>query len=64
MAESYDLGVLFSGLFTIVANRSGKIKKELKLERKEKVINTLVIGYPKVKYLRTTNKEDAKVLKL
>lgn len=64
MAESYDLGVLFSGLFTIVANRSGKIKKELKLERKEKVINTLVIGYPKVKYLRTTNKKKAKVLNL
>ncbi|MBP2025293.1 nitroreductase family protein [Peptoniphilus stercorisuis] len=64
MAESYDLGVLFSGFFTVISRHSKKIKRELNLNRKEKVVMTLVIGKANVKYLRTTNKEDAKVLKL
>lgn len=64
MAESYDLGVLFSGFFTVISRHSKKIKRELNLNRKEKVVMTLVIGKANVKYLRTTNKEAAKVLKL
>lgn len=64
MAESCDLGVLFSGFFTVISRHSRKIKRELNLNRKEKVVMTLVIGKANVKYLRTTNKEDAKVLKL
>lgn len=61
MAESYNLGVLFSGFFTVIANKSRKIKRELKLNRREKVVATLVIGKPNVKYYRTTNKEKAKL---
>lgn len=64
MAESYDLGVLFSGFFTVISRHSKKIKRELNLKGKEKVVMTLVIGKANVKYLRTTNKEAAKVLKL
>lgn len=61
MAESYGLGVLYSGFFAAVTNNSLKIKKELGLNRKNYVVTTLVIGYPDVRYKRTAQKEIAKV---
>lgn len=60
MAESLGLGVLYSGFFTIVANASRTIKKELKIKGK-KVITTLVIGYPNVEYLRTAQRNTAEI---
>lgn len=64
MAEAYGLGVLLSGFFASAVNHSRKLKKELGLKRKDKAVTALVIGYPNVKYFRTTNKEPAKVTKL
>lgn len=61
MAESYGLGVLFSGYFSDVANNSSKLKKLLGLKRSNHVLTTLVIGYPDVKYRRTAQKEVATV---
>ena len=61
MAESFGLGVLYSGFFTSVANRSSKLKKELNLKYSDHVVTTLVIGYPDVKYRRTAQKETANV---
>ena len=60
MAESYGLGVLFSGFFTSCVKFSKKIKKTLGLTKEEPVI-TLVIGHPAVKYKRTTNRNNAVV---
>ncbi|ENY8641184.1 TPA: nitroreductase family protein [Clostridioides difficile] len=61
MAESYGLGVLFSGYFSDVANNLPKLKKLLGLKRSNHVLTTLVIGYPDVKYRRTAQKEVATV---
>ncbi|CZR98571.1 MULTISPECIES: nitroreductase family protein [Clostridioides] len=61
MAESYGLGVLFSGYFSDVANNSPKLKKLLGLKHRAHVLTTLVIGYPDVKYRRTAQKEPANV---
>ncbi|MDU2146574.1 MAG: nitroreductase family protein [Paeniclostridium sordellii] len=61
MAESFGLGVLYSGFFTVVANRSSKLKKELNLKHNDNVVTTLVIGYPDVKYRRSAQKETANV---
>lgn len=61
MAESYGLGVLFSGYFSDLANNSPKLKKLLSLKHRDHVITTLVIGYPDVKYRRTAQKETANV---
>lgn len=61
MAESHGLGVFYSGFFTEVVNHSRKLKNFLSLKRGDKVVTTLVIGYPNVKYRRTTKKEDAVV---
>lgn len=64
MAESYGLGVLYSGLFTKVVNHSHKLRRLLNLKSKRCVVATLVIGYPDVKYKRTAQKETAKVIYL
>ncbi|MDB0440206.1 nitroreductase [Clostridioides difficile] len=61
MAESYGLGVLFSGYFSDVANNSLKLKKLLSLKHRDHILTTLVIGYPDVKYRRTAQKEAASV---
>lgn len=61
MAESFGLGVLYSGFFTTVANHSLKLKKALDLKHNDYVVTTLVLGYPDVKYRRTTQKETANV---
>lgn len=46
----------------MAANYSRQIKKAIGLSRGKKVITTLVIGYPKVKYQRNVprNKADIK----
>ena len=64
MAEAQGLGVLFSGFFTVCANRCGAIRKVMGLGKKDKVVTTLVIGYPAVRYRRTARREKAKVRKL
>lgn len=60
MAESCGLGVLYSGLFTLAAGFSFKLKKALSLKSR-KVVTTLVLGKPDVKYHRTAPKEKASV---
>lgn len=61
MAEACGLGVLYSGFFTIAANYSGRLRRALRLERKDKVVTTLVIGYPDINYHRTAYRETASV---
>lgn len=61
MAESFGLGVLYSGFFSEVVKYSPKLRKLLNLKSKDHVVTTLVIGYPDVKYRRTTQKETADV---
>jgi len=62
MAQSLGLGVLYSGLFTYTARVSRKLKKKLSVSSGEKVITTLVLGYPAVKYQRTAQKERPVIL--
>lgn len=61
VAEANGLGVLFSGYFTMAANISPKIKKKLGIMKGKKVITTLVLGYPKVKYQRSVQREKVDV---
>lgn len=59
MAESCGLGVLYSGFFTAVVKYSPKLRRFLNLRHKDNIVTTLVLGYPDVKYRRTTQKEEA-----
>ena len=54
VAEACGLGVLYSGFFTMAANASGRIRKALGIPKGKKVAMTLVLGYPDVKFLRST----------
>lgn len=61
MAQAQGLGVLYSGFFTIVTNHSSSVRRELGLNKKEKAVTVLVIGYPAITYQRTAQKEQASV---
>ena len=61
MAESQGLGTLYIGLFTIVANKSKRIKTMLGLSKKQKIVQCIAIGYPAVKYHRTSPKKKANI---
>lgn len=61
MAEACGLGVLYSGFFSMAANRSYALRKMLRLKRKDKVVMTLVLGHSNVTYRRTVQKETASV---
>lgn len=45
VAEAYGLGVLYSGFFTMAANHSRQIKKQLDLPKGQKLVTALVMGY-------------------
>ena len=62
MAEAHGLGLFYNGYFTLAANFSRTIKKSLGLRPKEKVVMTLVLGYPDVRYYRTAQRERAVVV--
>ncbi len=46
-AQSLGLSVYNGNLFTLLVKSSSKLKKMLKIKSNEKIIATLVIGYPK-----------------
>lgn len=61
VAEANGLGVLYSGYFAAAAKFSRKIKKAIGLSRGQKVVTALVLGYPKVRYLRSAQREKINV---
>lgn len=61
VAEANGLGVLYSGFFTMAANTSRKIKKAILIPKGKKVAMTLVLGYPNVKFLRSTPHKELDV---
>lgn len=61
MAQSCGLGVLYSGFFTKIAGMSSELKRKLAVKRKEKIVATLVLGYPAVKYHRVPQREKPNV---
>lgn len=61
VAEANGLGVLYSGFFTMAANASRKIKKEIGISNGKKVAMTLVLGYPNIEFLRSTPHKELNV---
>ncbi len=61
VAEAHGLGCLFSGFFTAAANLVPSLGKMLEIPKDKKVITTLVIGYPDVKYYRSVPREKLDV---
>lgn len=60
-AESMGLGVLYSGFTVINARMNRKVKKLLQLDKKQKPIACLVLGYPDIRYRRIPPRKTAKI---
>jgi len=61
MAQSLGLGVLYSGFFTMAINESDELKRLLEVTDVDKVVTTMVVGDPGARYLRTAQRESARV---
>ena len=61
MAYHLGLGCLYSGYFTACCDLSAKLKEMLGIERTERVVRCLVLGYPDVKFQRTAPRKEANV---
>lgn len=64
MANSLELGVLYSGFFVICTKLSRKLKKLLQLPKGHEVISCLVIGYTDIKYQRIAPRKPLQINKL
>ncbi len=62
MAVSHGLGVLYSGYLTGIINNNQDLKDWIGLGDLE-VKTCLLMGYPDVKYYRTVNRKDIKVIR-
>ena len=62
MAEALGLGALYVGLFTIPANKNERLRNSLGITEKENIAACLVLGYPKVQYLRSAPRKNANII--
>lgn len=53
MAVAQGLGVLFSSFIKVSLKHNDKVREFLNLKGRERIIACILIGYPKIKYLRT-----------
>ncbi len=60
-ARALSLETCYIGLFEFVANRYGPVVEELNLPVGHKVFSILVLGYPRLKFLRTVDRKPMKV---
>ncbi|KXS48105.1 MAG: nitroreductase [Halanaerobium sp. 4-GBenrich] len=61
LANTLDLGVLFSGFTLRAAKDDKKIRNFLKIEAEKELVTVLIIGYPDVKYFRTVPRKKADI---
>lgn len=61
MAEAQGLGIFYVGFFVVAAKMSKKIRRKLKIGKKEKVVTAIAMGYPAVKYRRTVPRKKANI---
>lgn len=61
MTNALGLGTFFSGFFAMAAQKSKEIQELLDIEQGKHIVTCMVIGYPKVKYHRTTPRKQADI---
>lgn len=61
MTNALGLGTFFSGFFTKAADNNKEIMEFLNLNENQKIVTCMVIGYPNVKYQRTTPRKNAQI---
>lgn len=58
MTNALGLGTLFSGFFVKAANETKEIKDLLQVKEGKEIVTCMIVGYPDVKYKRTTPRKD------
>jgi nitroreductase/NAD-dependent dihydropyrimidine dehydrogenase PreA subunit len=61
MTNALGLGTFFSGFFIRAAQGNKKIMDYLGLDESKQIVTCMVIGYPNIKYLRTTPRKIAEI---
>ncbi len=61
MVNALGLGTLFSGFFVMAAQQSKEIIDFLGVKEGKHIVTCMVVGYPKVKYLRTSPRKAADI---
>lgn len=61
MAITQGLGVLFSSFIKVSLQYSDNIKEFINLKERERIIACILVGYPKIKYLRTAPRKEKKL---
>jgi len=61
-AHSIGLGATIIGLIGPAVNKSAELKKMYKIPEKNEVITSLIVGYPKYKYLYSLKRNRQKVI--
>ncbi|MBU6136619.1 nitroreductase family protein [Clostridium tertium] len=62
MTNALGLGTFFSGFFIRAAQGNKKIMDYLGLDESKQIVTCMVIGYPNIKYLRTTPRKNAEII--
>ncbi len=61
MTNALGLGTFFSGFFVKAAEENKKIMDFLGVKEGQQIVSCMIIGYPKVKYLRTVPRKKADI---
>lgn len=61
MTNALGLGTFFSGFFVMAAQKDKKIAEFLEVKKGKQIVTCMIIGYPKVKYLRTAPRKEADI---
>ena len=61
MTNALGLGTFFSGFFVRAAQGNKKIMDFLGVKEGKQIVTCMIIGYPKVKYLRTTPRKESDI---
>ena len=61
MTNALGLGTFFSGFFIRAAQGNKKIMNYLGLDENKQIVTCMVIGYPNIKYSRTTPRKNAEI---
>ena len=62
MVNALGLGTYFSGFLLKAAQTNPKIAEFLGVPEGKNLVTCMVIGYPNIKYFRTTPRKDADIL--
>ena len=63
-AQTLNIGTMMNGFFVIAANWFNSIKKAAHIPRKAKILASICLGYPAIKYRKTVARRelDSKII--